>query len=64
MTATLSGLSSTPPFPRESPSAIPAEMGASGERQFGSCQLYPRPGQARDKPGGRFYGQTVAFTDL
>ena len=38
-----------PPFPRESPEAIPGEMGASGGRWFGSCHLYPRPGQARRK---------------
>ena len=38
-----------PPFPRESPKAIPAEMGASWQRRFGSCQLYPRPGQAQRK---------------
>ena len=40
-----------PPYPRESPKAIPAEMGASGQRQFGSCQLCPRPGQARMSQG-------------
>ena len=33
-----------PPFPRESPEAIPGEMGASGGRWFGSCHLYPRTG--------------------
>ena len=40
--ATLSVL----PFPHfRAPKAIPAEMGASWQRRFGSCQLYPRPGQ-------------------
>ena len=43
--ATLSDLA-FPPFPRESPSAIPVEMGASGQRRFGSHHLSLR----RDKP--------------
>ena len=45
--ATLSYLS--PPFSPESPKAIPGKMGVSGGRQFGSCHLYSRPGQARRK---------------
>ena len=32
-----------------SPKAKTAKTGTSGQRQFGSCQLYPRPRQARRK---------------
>ena len=49
-----------PPFPRESPSAIPEEMGASASGGLVAASCIPD----RDKPNGRFQRQTVAFTDL
>ena len=50
---------SFPPFPRESPSAIPGEMGSSGSGGLVAASCIPD----RDKPGGRFHNQTVVFTD-